>query len=91
MRFSRSQWRTTGTVGCAHLRMLRGVATTVTNVGIGHAIFLFLCTYSSEHVLLLRSGYTPTDYPSESQWDARLLVERSTAIKVSTCRRCDFQ
>ena len=28
-----------------------------------------------------RCGYTPDDYPTQRQWDARLLVERSFAIK----------
>ncbi|KAL8518226.1 hypothetical protein ACS0TY_009554 [Phlomoides rotata] len=28
-----------------------------------------------------RAGYAPTDYPSESEWSARLLIERSCAIK----------
>eukprot|EP01125_Pyxidicula_operculata_P011709 TRINITY_DN3836_c0_g1_i3.p1 TRINITY_DN3836_c0_g1~~TRINITY_DN3836_c0_g1_i3.p1 ORF type:complete len:309 (-),score=30.76 TRINITY_DN3836_c0_g1_i3:258-1184(-) len=32
-------------------------------------------------VAYYRSGYTPTDYPSQTEWDARLNVERSTAIK----------
>jgi glutathione synthase len=28
-----------------------------------------------------RAGYTPTDYPSDAEWAARLLIERSLAIK----------
>ena len=28
-----------------------------------------------------RAGYTPDDYPTESEWAARLLIERSFAIK----------
>eukprot|EP00741_Cyanophora_paradoxa_P022451 tig00021489_g21677.t1 len=28
-----------------------------------------------------RAGYTPTDYPTEKEWAARLLVERSAAVK----------
>ena len=28
-----------------------------------------------------RSGYSPNDYPSQVEWDARLLIERSLAIK----------
>ncbi|KAM0749440.1 glutathione synthase [Meredithblackwellia eburnea MCA 4105] len=35
-------------------------------------------------VIYFRSGYTPTDYPSQTQWDLRLLLERSTAIKCPT-------
>ncbi|KAK4797122.1 hypothetical protein SAY86_029448 [Trapa natans] len=32
-------------------------------------------------VVYFRAGYTPNDYPSESEWRARLLMEQSLAIK----------
>ncbi|KAK3418520.1 hypothetical protein EUGRSUZ_H04452 [Eucalyptus grandis] len=32
-------------------------------------------------VIYFRAGYTPNDYPSESEWRARLLMEESSAIK----------
>lgn len=32
-------------------------------------------------VVYYRSGYSPDDYITDSDWDARLLMERSTAIK----------
>ncbi|WVY94938.1 hypothetical protein V8G54_034026 [Vigna mungo] len=32
-------------------------------------------------VIYFRAGYTPADYPSESEWKARLLMEKSSAIK----------
>lgn len=32
-------------------------------------------------VVYYRAGYTPNDYKTQNEWDARLLVERSTAIK----------
>ncbi|KAK4802457.1 hypothetical protein SAY86_000660 [Trapa natans] len=32
-------------------------------------------------VIYFRAGYTPNDYPSESEWRARLLMEQSLAIK----------
>ncbi|KAL6570014.1 Glutathione synthetase [Orobanche minor] len=32
-------------------------------------------------VAYFRAGYAPTDYPSESEWSARLLIEQSCAIK----------
>ncbi|XP_027352818.1 glutathione synthetase, chloroplastic-like [Abrus precatorius] len=32
-------------------------------------------------VAYFRAGYTPVDYPSESEWRARLLIEQSSAIK----------
>ncbi|KAG6478232.1 hypothetical protein ZIOFF_061667 [Zingiber officinale] len=32
-------------------------------------------------VVYFRAGYTPNDYPSEAEWGARLLIEKSSAIK----------
>ncbi|XP_021988512.1 glutathione synthetase, chloroplastic [Helianthus annuus] len=32
-------------------------------------------------VVYFRAGYAPNDYPSESEWKARLLVEESSAVK----------
>lgn len=32
-------------------------------------------------LVYFRAGYTPTDYPSETEWDARVLVERCDAFK----------
>jgi len=32
-------------------------------------------------VAYFRAGYTPTDYPSEKEWEGRLLLEKSSAIK----------
>ncbi|CAM0912324.1 unnamed protein product [Alopecurus aequalis] len=32
-------------------------------------------------VVYFRAGYSPDDYPSEAEWRARLLIERSSAIK----------
>ncbi|KAH9287633.1 hypothetical protein KI387_031750 [Taxus chinensis] len=37
-----------------------------------------------EHVVAVvyfRAGYTPVDYPSEAEWRARLMLEKSSAIK----------
>lgn len=35
-------------------------------------------------VVYFRAGYEPAQYPSENEWDARLMIERSTAIKCPT-------
>ncbi len=35
-------------------------------------------------VVYFRSGYHPDQYPSEKEWDARLMIERSLAIKSPT-------
>ncbi|KAM1095571.1 hypothetical protein EV2_010741 [Malus domestica] len=32
-------------------------------------------------IVYFRAGYTPNDYPSESEWRARFLMEQSSAIK----------
>lgn len=32
-------------------------------------------------VIYFRAGYEPDHYPTKNEWDARLLMERSTAIK----------
>ncbi|KAJ7978025.1 Glutathione synthetase [Quillaja saponaria] len=32
-------------------------------------------------VIYFRAGYTPIDYPSESEWRARLLMEQSSSVK----------
>ena len=32
-------------------------------------------------VVYFRAGYTPEDYPSEAEWAARTLLERSLAVK----------
>ena len=33
-------------------------------------------------VVYMRCGYHPDQYPTQAEWAARLLVERSKAIKV---------
>ena len=35
-------------------------------------------------VVYFRAGYSPDHYPSEKEWNARLLIERSNAIKCPT-------
>jgi glutathione synthase len=35
-------------------------------------------------VVYFRAGYSPDDHPTEKEWDARLLIERSFAIKCPT-------
>lgn len=41
-------------------------------------------SYVPVSVAYFRSGYAPTDYHSEVEWDARKLIERSSAIKCPT-------
>lgn len=35
-------------------------------------------------IVYFRAGYTPTDYPTETEWDARVLVEQCDAYKCPT-------
>ncbi len=43
-------------------------------IAAGHAVAM----------VYLRAGYAPTDYPSEAEWDGRLMIERSNAVKCVT-------
>ncbi|CAL5340258.1 unnamed protein product [Camellia sinensis] len=46
--------------------------------------FESLCSCSGGQaiaVIYFRAGYAPTDYPSEPEWKARLLMEQSSAVK----------
>lgn len=36
-------------------------------------------------IAYLRAGYDPSDYPSQTEWDARLLVEKSATISCPDC------
>ncbi|CAG8495804.1 5893_t:CDS:2 [Racocetra fulgida] len=47
--------------------------------------FSYLISDNKEiSVAYFRSGYSPKDYPTEKEWAARLLIERSKAIKCPT-------
>ena len=37
-------------------------------------------------VVYFRSGYTPTDFPTEREWEGRALLERSSAVKCPSLR-----
>ena len=34
--------------------------------------------------MYFRAGYTPDDYPSEAEWEARLAIERTGVVKCPT-------
>ena len=48
---------------------------------------LVLASGERVSVVYFRAGYAPRDYPGEEEWSARLMVERSSAIK---CPAIDF-
>jgi glutathione synthase len=45
---------------------------------------LFLDGKHEVAVVYFRAGYTPVDYPSEKAWEARMMIERSAAVKCPT-------
>lgn len=45
---------------------------------------LFLDNKHEVAVVYFRAGYTPVDYPSEKAWEARMMIERSAAVKCPT-------
>ena len=45
---------------------------------------LYMVVYRGEYLVAVtyyRAGYAPTDYPSEAEWNARLIVEESFSVK----------
>ena len=42
---------------------------------------LFIDESTKVHLVYFRSGYQPNHYPTDAEWNARLTMERSTAIK----------
>jgi len=39
-------------------------------------------------VAYFRSGYSPLDYPSEAEWEARGMIEQSTVSSLGSLARC---
>lgn len=49
--------------------------------------FVLICRYRDGievSVVYYRAGYEPNHYPTQKEWDARYLVEKSKAIKCPT-------
>ncbi len=44
-------------------------------------MFLFCRDGKEVAVVYFRSGYSPDQYPTDQEWDVRLLLERSRALK----------
>ncbi|GAB4835870.1 Glutathione synthetase [Ancistrocladus abbreviatus] len=72
---------------CAVLRERHGVATirkTLAEIDAEGELLpdgVLMVNGEAIAVIYFRAGYAPTDYPSESEWRARLLMEQSSAIK----------
>ena len=48
---------------------------------VGDADRRLVVDHSEVSIVYFRAGYTPLDYPSQVEWDARMMIERSLAIK----------
>jgi len=67
-------------------RSLRQLADGGASIG-GASGDLVLASGERVSVAYFRAGYAPEDYPGEDEWSARLMVERSSAIK---CPAIDY-
>ena len=51
------------------------------------SLFYFRCEFVAAYIPVIdlsrcyRAGYSPNDYPTSVEWDARILIEQSKAIK----------
>ncbi|GAV63215.1 GSH_synthase domain-containing protein/GSH_synth_ATP domain-containing protein [Cephalotus follicularis] len=72
---------------CALLREIHGIATirkTLAEIDTEGELLpdgTLLVGGQAIAVIYFRAGYAPTDYPSESEWRARLFMEESSSIK----------
>lgn len=64
-----------------HIRVLRKNLTEIYNTGVLGSNKELIIDGTVVSVVYFRSGYEPAQYPSQNEWDARLLIERSAAIK----------
>ncbi|KAI9566226.1 glutathione synthase [Boletus coccyginus] len=60
------------------------LATTASLSGPSRTLLLTTPSNIEISTVYLRAGYTPTDFPTEAHWTARLTLERSRAIKCPT-------
>lgn len=64
-----------------HIKVIRRTLTEIYNTGILGANKELIVDGVTISVVYFRAGYEPLHYPSQNEWDARLLIERSAAIK----------
>ncbi|KJE96528.1 glutathione synthetase [Capsaspora owczarzaki ATCC 30864] len=65
-----------------HVKMIRQTLTEIYTYAILDDVEKALWVDAREvAVAYFRAGYSPLDYPTEDEWDGRLLIERSRAIK----------
>ncbi|MCP4702874.1 MAG: glutathione synthase [Gammaproteobacteria bacterium] len=65
-----------------HIRVVRVTLSQVAEYGrLKHGRLRLIHSGDEVAVVYFRAGYTPGDYPSQREWDARLLLEQSAAIK----------
>lgn len=66
------------------VRVIRRTLTQIANTGKLGPNKELLIGKDTVAVVYFRAGYEPGHYPTEREWDARLMMERSTAIKCPT-------
>jgi glutathione synthetase len=64
-----------------HVKVIRRNLTEIYNTGVLGSNKELIVDGVIVSVVYFRSGYEPNQYPSQNEWDARLLIERSNAIK----------
>jgi glutathione synthetase len=64
-----------------HVKVIRRNLTEIHSTGVLGSSKELIVDGVVVSVVYFRSGYEPNQYPSQNEWDARLLIERSTAIK----------
>jgi glutathione synthase len=64
-----------------HVKVIRKTLTEIFNEGVLGASKELIVDGGHVSVVYFRAGYEPLHYHSQNEWDARLLIERSSAIK----------
>ncbi|KAG5681014.1 hypothetical protein PVAND_010480 [Polypedilum vanderplanki] len=64
-----------------HVKVIRRTLTEIFNTGVLGSNKELIVDGIVVSVVYFRSGYEPNQYPSKNEWDARLMIERSNAIK----------
>lgn len=64
-----------------HVKVIRKTLTEIFNGGVLGAKKELIVDGIDVSVVYFRAGYEPNHYHSQNEWDARLLIERSSAIK----------
>ncbi|CAM8894958.1 unnamed protein product [Rhodiola kirilowii] len=64
-----------------NVRTMRKTLAEIAEVGVHQPDGMLLIGDEEVAVVYFRAGYAPTDYPTEAEWTARVLIEQSSAVK----------